>query len=258
MRLETGTGWSRGLSNLLRAELGRWFGTRMWWVQILIWAAIANLIPIAAALRTKDSISVDLVMLFNVFLGMAAPVGVCIIMQEAIVGEKQSGTAAWLLSKPLSRLAFLMAKLIGHGLGITATMILVQGLIIYLASLLLMDTLLPPLSFLAGLGVHLINLLFYVGLTLLLGALVNHRAPVIGLPLAFLFAQQYLPGLYRGLLYAIPWSLTAPPNGGASPAVTTALMTGLEPPSYLPVATTLAAAILFTAIAAWVFQRQDM
>jgi ABC-2 type transport system permease protein len=258
MQLETGTGWSRGLDNLLRAELGRWFGTRTWWVQILIWAAVANLIPIMAALGTKDSVGVDLVMLFNVFLGMGAPIGVCILMQEAIVGEKQSGTAAWVLSKPVSRLGFLASKLVGNGLGIAATMVLAQGLILYLASALLMNAVLPPLGFVAGLGVHLVNLSFYIGLTLMLGALSDHRAPVMGLPLAFLFAQQYLPGLYRGLLHAIPWSLTAPPNGGAEPAVTTALMAGSHPASYLAVGTTLAAAVLFVVIAAWAFQRQDL
>jgi ABC-2 type transport system permease protein len=258
MQLETGVGWTRGLNNLVQAELGRWFGTRTWWVQILIWAGIANLIPIMAALGTKNSVGVDLVMLFNVFLGMGAPVGVCIIMQEAIVGEKQSGTAAWVLSKPVSRFGFLASKLLGNGVGIATTMVFAQGLIVYLASLLLMVTVLPPLGFVAGLGVHLVNLFFYIGLTLLLGAICDHRAPVIGLPLAFLFAQQYLPGLYRGLSYAIPWSLTAPPNGRTEPSVATALMTGVQPASYLPIATTLAVAILLFAIAAWVFQRQDM
>lgn len=258
MQLETGTGWSRGLRNLVRTELGRWFGTRTWWTQILIWAAVANLIPIMAALGTKDSVGIDLAMLFNVFLGMGGPVGVCILMQEAIVGEKQSGTAAWVLSKPVSRLGFLASKLAGNGLGVAVTMVLAQGLILYLASILLMKTVLPPLGFLGGLGVHLVNLSFYMGLTLMLGALFDHRAPVIGLPLAFLFAQQYLPGLYRGFLHAIPWGLTAPPGGGVEPAVTTALMTGTQPGSYLAVVTTLAAAVLFVAIAAWAFQRQDL
>lgn len=258
MQLETATGWSRGLNNLLRAELGRWFGTRRWWSQILIWAAIANLIPIMAAVGTQDSVGIDLAMLFNVFMGIGAPVGVCIIMQDAIVGEKQSGTAAWVLSKPVSRLAFLTSKLVGNGAGIATTMVLAQGAIIYLASVLLMNTVLPPLGFVAGLGVHLVNLFFYVGLTLMLGAFFDHRAPVIGLPLAFLFAQQYLPGLYRGLIDVIPWSLTAPPNNSAQPAVTTALMTGTQPASYLPIATTLVAALVFLTVAAWAFQRQEL
>ncbi|NLF11430.1 MAG: ABC transporter permease [Anaerolineaceae bacterium] len=258
MQLETGTGWTRGLNNLLRGELGRWFGTRQWWVQVLIWAAVANGIPLMAVLGAPDSAGMELPMLFNVFLGIGAPIGVCILMQDAIVGEKQSGTAAWVLSKPVSRLAFLTSKLVGNGLGIAATMVLAPGLLMYLASALIMDTPLPPLGFLAGLGAHLVNLLFYVGLTLLLGARFDHGAPVIGLPLAFLFAQQYLPGLAPELVHVIPWSLTAPLGGSSEPVVTTALMTGVAPASYLPLVTTLAVAVLCVAGAIWIFRRQDL
>jgi hypothetical protein len=107
-------------------------------------------------------------------------------------------------------------------------------------------------------GAHLVNLLFYVGLTLMLGALFDHGAPVIGLPLAFLFAQQYLPGLHPALVNAIPWTLTAPPGGGAVPAVTTALMSGLPAATYLPLLTTGTAAALFVVVAVLVFRRQDL
>jgi ABC-2 type transport system permease protein len=258
MQLETGAGWSRGLNNLLRTEIGRWFGTRRWWSQILIWVAVANLIPIMAVVGAPDEPGIDLPTLFSILIGIGAPIGVCIIMQEALVGEKQAGTAAWVLSKPVSRLAFLTSKLASNGLGIATTMILAPGLVLYLASVLFMGTVLPPLGFLAGLGAHLINLFFYVGLTLMLGALFDHRAPVIGLPLAFLFVQQYLPSLYPGLINAIPWSLTAPPNSGATSAVTTALMNGVQPASYLPLVTTLVAGIVFLAVAAWAFQRQEL
>ena len=30
MMMETGAGWTRGLRNMLRGELGAWFGTRTW------------------------------------------------------------------------------------------------------------------------------------------------------------------------------------------------------------------------------------
>ena len=30
MVMETGAGWTRGLRNMLRGELGAWFGTRTW------------------------------------------------------------------------------------------------------------------------------------------------------------------------------------------------------------------------------------
>ena len=43
-QLQTGTGWKRGLDNLLRAEFGRWFKTKMWWTQILIWTGFINVL----------------------------------------------------------------------------------------------------------------------------------------------------------------------------------------------------------------------
>ncbi|HSJ52772.1 MAG TPA: ABC transporter permease subunit [Anaerolineae bacterium] len=255
MQLETGTGWSRGLNNLLRSELGRWFGTKQWWIQILIWTSIAVGIPLMAALATRDEEAVPMAMLFNAMLGIGGPIGVCILMQEALVGEKRSGTAAWVLSKPISRLAFLSGKLVANVLGIVVTMVVVPGLLLYLASALVMHTTLSPFAVLAGLGAHLVHLLFYVGLTLMLGSISDQGGAVIGLPLAFLFGQQFLPNLHRGLAKAIPFALT----GGAEPNVTTALMYGMDPAAgYLPLVTTGLAAVLFLAIAIWVFQRQDL
>ena len=35
-------GWLGGFGNLLRKELGQWWGTKMWWVQLVIWLAIVN------------------------------------------------------------------------------------------------------------------------------------------------------------------------------------------------------------------------
>ena len=129
-----GSGWSRGLNNVLRGELKGWFSTRRWWVQIIIWAACVNLILFIMALTTpKDQISMDTtLMLFNIFMGIAGPIGVSIRMQTVVVGEKRSGTAAWVLSKPVSRIAFILAKLIANSAGIAVTMVLAQGLIAYL------------------------------------------------------------------------------------------------------------------------------
>ena len=73
-------------------------------------------------------------MLFNIFMGLAGAIGVSILMQTAVVGEKRSGTAAWVLSKPVSRVAFIIAKLIANSTGIVVTLVLAQGLIAYLIS----------------------------------------------------------------------------------------------------------------------------
>ena len=54
-----------------------------------------------------------------------------VFAQDALIGEKRSGTAAWLLSKPVSRTAFLLAKLTADGIGILVTIVIVQGAIGY-------------------------------------------------------------------------------------------------------------------------------
>lgn len=258
MEMRTGAGWSRGLDNLLRNELAGWFGTRKWWGQILIWVAVGNLIPLIAFFDTKDTTGTLLVVLFGTLLGVGGPVGVCIMMQEALVGEKQAGTAAWVLSKPVSRLAFLASKLAGNAVGIAVTVILVPGLIAYLLSALLAHVTLPALGFLAGLGVHLVHILFYVGLTLMLGAFSDHRGPVIGVPMAFLFVQQFLPGLIPGVERVLPLTLVMTPGNTGAGGVATALMLGMPVSTYLPLYTTLAAGLVFVAAAAWAFQREEL
>jgi ABC-2 type transport system permease protein len=256
-QLKAGTGWSRGLDNLVNAELGRWFRTRKWWVQILIWAAIINVILALVVISEDRGDATKLVMLFNVFLGVFATFGVCILMQGVIVGEKQSGTAAWVLSKPVSRPAFLLAKLIANSVGVAVTMVLVQGLIAYLLIYVGSGRLLPPVGFLGGLGVQLVHLFFYITLTLMLGAAFSKRGPVIAIPLLFLFAQQLLMGAFPILTRVFPWTLVVPPDSSDHLSVAAALMTSSQPLSYLPLMTTLSASVLLVALALWIFERQE-
>ena len=178
-------------------------------------------------------------------------------MQGTIVGEKQSGTAAWVLSKPVSRPAFLLAKLTANTVGVALTIVLVQGLIAYLLIYLGSGTLLPPLGFLGGLGVQLVHLFFYITLTLMLGAAFSKRGPVIAIPLLFLFVQELLMGFFPILAKLFPWTLVVPPDGSEYPSVAAALMTGSQPLSYLPLATTVGASVLFVALAIWIFDRLE-
>jgi ABC-2 type transport system permease protein len=256
-QLRKGAGWSRGLDNLLHAELGRWFRTKKWWVQILIWAAVVNGILALAVISEDTGGSSGMAMLVNIFLGVFAAFGVCILMQGVIVGEKQSGTAAWILSKPVSRPAFVLAKLAANTVGIAVTILLAQGLIAYLLIVWGSGTFLPPLGFLCGLGVQLVHLLFYITLSLALGTAFNKRGPVIAIPLAFIFVQELLIGVFPALANLLPLTLTVPLDSGGHPSVAIDLMTGSQPLTYLPLVTTLAASALFVAIALWIFERLE-
>ena len=122
-------GWRRGFANLLRKENGEWWHTRRWWLQSLLWLLIINgilavglwVVPVMDPADTSDTsdnlgIFIQLMALFPMF-------AVIVITQDAVIGEKQSGTAAWILSAPVSRSAFILAKLVANGIGFLVTIV---------------------------------------------------------------------------------------------------------------------------------------
>ena len=114
-------GWRRGLSGMLRSEFSRWWHTRMWWVQCLIWGGLIGFMLSAILFGTPEAPPSDeVVVLYAIFAGLFPAVGIVIIMQGTLVGEKKDGTAAWVLSKPMTRPAFVMSKVIANSLGVVA------------------------------------------------------------------------------------------------------------------------------------------
>jgi ABC-2 type transport system permease protein len=249
-------GWRRGLNNLLSNELARWWATRMWWTQCLIWVATVGFMLGAVIFSSPEFQLEEGIMLYSIFASLFPSVGVIIIMQGALVGEKQDGTAAWVLSKPASRKAFILSKVVSNSLGILATMILVPGLAAYLLLSYSQNGLLDPLPFLAAWAVIFINHFFYLSLTLMLGALFSNRGPVIGIGLAILFLQQYLIGLLPPLQYVLPWTLAVPLNDQTE-AVIPALLTGQPVYSWIPVIAVLVESILFVLIALYRFEKEE-
>lgn len=163
----------------------------------------------------------------------------------------------WILSKPVSRSAFVLAKLVGNTVGVAVTIVLAQSLIAYGIIFWASGTAVPLPGFLGGMGVLLLHLFFYLTLTLMLGAAFSRRGPVIAIPLVFLFVQQLLLGLFPVLANVLPWTLTVSLDDSTYASVAGALMTGSEPLSYLPLATTLGASVLFVGIAVWFLEQQE-
>jgi hypothetical protein len=105
--------------------------------------------------------------------------------------------------------------------------------------------------------VEFVHLLFYITLTLMLGAVFRRRGPVIAIPLVLLFAQELLLGVFPALARVLPWTLTIPLDESEYLSVAMALITGSEPLTYLPLATTLAASAVFMAMALLIFRRLE-
>jgi ABC-2 type transport system permease protein len=250
-------GWQRGLENMLRNELSRWWKSRMWWVQCLIWVGTIGFMLGAILFGTSDAPArEDVAGIYSIFAGLFPAVGVVIIMQGVVVGEKKDGTAAWVLSKPVTRPAFMLSKLVANGMGVLATMVVLPGVVAYTLYAVASGAPWNLPGFLAALGVIFLSNFFFLSLTLMLGTLFSSRGPVIGIALALLFMQQYLVGMLPALRYVLPWNLVIP-IGQQMNAVAPCLLIGSHNYSTIPVLVVALESLLFILVALWRFQREE-
>ncbi len=250
-------GWRRGLGNMLRGEFARWWKTRMWWIQCLIWGGTMAFILGTILFSANDTPpKEELAVIVVIFAGLFPAVGVMIIMQGAVVGEKNNGTAAWVFSKPVTRPAFLMSKVIANSLGVLATMVVLPGSLAYVLTVVITGDSWNLPRFLAALGVVFLSNFFFLSLTLMLGTFFVSRGPVIGIALALFFTQQYLVGLLPVLGYMLPWKLVIP-IGEQLDAVAPCLLVGSQ--NYSPILVPIVAleSILFILIGLYRFSHEE-
>ena len=251
-------GWRRGLANMLNSEMARWWLTKMWWIQCLIWLGTVGFI-ITMILFAGPSVppAAEVAAVYAALAGLFPAVGVVIISQGAVVGEKNEGTAAWVLSKPLSRPAFILAKVIANSLGMLVTMIIVPGVVVYVLVYVAAGAAWQLPGFLAGMGMLFLFDFYFLCLTLMLGTLFSSRGPVIGISLALLFLQQNLIGLLPVLRFFLPWGLISPTGSVAESAAPCLIIGGMSCSYSLPPVVALEA-ILFLFIAILRFNREEL
>jgi len=251
-------GWRRGLGNMLRNEMGRWWKTRRWWVNCLIWGGSIGLI-LGGTLFGKANnppTGEAAAIVYAIFAGLIPAVAVVIMTQGAVVGEKNDGTAAWVLSKPVTRPAFILSKLIANSLGVVATMVALPGVVAYTMVAVASGSPWNPVAFLAALAVIFLFDFFFLSLTLMLGTLFNSRGPVIGIALVLLLMQQYLIGMLPGLRYILPWNLVVP-TGEQVDAVVPCLLVGSHNYSTVPILVVALASILFILVGLYRFNCEE-
>lgn len=183
-------GWLSGLpAPLLWHEIGAFWGTRTWWVQLGAWTLlIQGLLLNSLAQAHHGAPGTEFI---SVGMGTFGALGMIVITHNAIVGEKQSGTAAWIMSKPVSRSAFILAKFLGRLTGTLTIVIAVEGTAAY--ALLAASGQAPTaLTFLRAMAAVAIYLLFFTALSLCLGTIFTSRGPVLAIPLLALLAGQLL------------------------------------------------------------------
>ena len=248
-------GWRMGFANMLAKENAAWWRTRRWWTQCLVALFFLNFL-MAMNLIVGGSIS-NAVNTFMELAGIVAPVAAIIMGQDAIQVERTSGTAAWVLSKPCRRPAFILAKLLAHAVGFLATWIVLPGVVAYLELVILARVQLPVPGFVGMLGLAYLNLLFYMTLAVMLTTLFQGRGPVLGITIFLVWGFMITP---LGVLLrdVMPWRLVVDlGKNGAITSLGKYMWQGDPLPAVTPIIITAVWCVLFTGVALWRFRREE-
>ena len=245
-----------GFKNKIREENRRWWGTRKWLIQSAIWSLLINGIILVAILQMKQNpatFSLSGVMdVFAGLMGWMVAFGVIILTQSDVVEEKQSGTAEWVLSSPLSRESFILSKLSVNFAWLLVIVVLVQGVVFNLIIGLLNVGTIAWINLAQGLALQGLYLLFWLSLSVMLGVFFKSRSPVIGIPLVFLFLQRLIPMMAGPSMPEISLWLPA-----RLPEYSSNLMLGHALPSPIPIIVVVAASIVFLILALLRFKREE-
>lgn len=244
----------RGFANLLSKELATWTRTRSGWVQLVLWLAILNglmTLPLVfmretlAGEETPFTAAMD--MFFNLG-GLLPYAAVVILAHGAIIGERQLGTAAWVLSKPVARSAFVLTKFVAYGLALFVLALVLPGLVAYGALSFEAGAPIDAARFAAGVGMLALGLLWYLALTLMLGTLASTRGAVLAVPLVLLVGGDMLIMLWPTLAELGPWMLGR---------MAMLVADGGPLLSPWPLLSTALGTVAFLAIALWRFGREE-
>ncbi len=256
-------GWTRGLGNLLNGEFSAWFKSSRWWKHLIMWFSIINLMMVILVLSSAEAArsgkgEVPIFLMYGIFGGMFVAFGVMIIMQRVLVGEKHSGTAAWVLTKPVTRTAFVVSRLLVNSIAILLTSVIVPGVLFYVTLGLFSNFgWLSPLGLLGALLMVAIHTFYWIALVLMMGTLSESSSVVIAVPIALFFifwmGSSYLPQL----IYVSPLLLTFSPNPEQMTELFVSFLTGAPVFSWLPLISTVISCFIFIAVAILRFNRQE-
>ena len=255
----TTSGWRLGFGNLFGKEIRKWLKVRRWLIQIILWSLILNgflaavlfilpnIIPPEGGVPIQNPVVEGMLGFFGLG-GLALSVGIIILNQNEIIGEKQTGTAEWVLSKPASRSAFYLSKLCASTIGMLVVMILAPCAAAYALVEIVDPGAVPLTAFLAGVGMLALHGFFYLSLTLMMGVLASSREMVLGVSLGTLFIGMIARDFIGPLSLLTPWLLS-----DLAGVVAIGGPSGLE--MWLPVVSTAAWSLVFNIVAIWRFKR---
>jgi ABC-2 type transport system permease protein len=194
--------------------------------------------------------------MYGIFGGMFVAFGVMILMQRVLVGEKNSGTAAWVLTKPVTRTAFVVSRLVVNSIAILLTSVIVPGVIFYLTLGVFSEIgWLSPIGYGVALLMIALHTFYWIALVLMVGTLSDSSGVVIAVPMGLFFLFWMGTGILPALIYLSPLLLAFGSEEMSSMSVS--FMTGGPVVSWVPLISTVVSCVVFITVAIWRFNRQE-
>ena len=178
-------------------------------------------------------------------LGQIVMIALVISGAGSVSGERSSGTAILVLTKPLSRPAFVLAKVVSQQILVVISTIL--GTIVTIGVTAALFDKLPVREFVTGVAIWLAFAIFFVAVMTLCSVMIRSRGGAAGAGLFFLFSA----------LIASAFPIVANWTFAGLPAASTRALLGQTPPLLWPLVTAGIGMVAATALAVGIFQRQE-
>jgi ABC-2 type transport system permease protein len=255
-------GWRRGFANTLRKESRDWWRARRWWVNALIWLVLLNGVLAAGLWLSPGDGSADVpagqgaLSQFAMMGVVTTVIGAIMIMQNTLIDEKKTGTAEWILSKPVSRSAFVLSKFLGNAVATLLIAVVLQGVLAWVQVSAKSGSAVAVTPLVLSLGIIGLQLLFFMALTLMLGTFFNGRGAVLVVPLALIFVVMFASNYAPGLMQILPFTMGLGTTPDA-PMLAVAAIEGQPLPTVVPIISTAVWTLVFLGIAIWRFGREE-
>lgn len=188
--------------------------------------------------------------LFFGFATIFGSIGMVILTQDEIIKEKQSGTAAWVLSKPIARPAFILTKIMSNMIGALVFIVGIPALVAYGEIYLKTGMALAVPPYIYAVGVAFLGLVFYLTLTIMLGTLFEQRGPVLAIAAGVLLGGQIFAYFLPQIGYILPVNIDR--VAGA-----VAMSQPLPPIVVYKLTSTAVLSLVFSIVALWRFSRDE-
>jgi ABC-2 type transport system permease protein len=196
-------------------------------------------------IQIPDPVAKDAYLQFVQQLMQIALLALIIVTAGMVSGERRSGTAILVLTKPVSRPAFLVAKFMAQTL-LVITALVPSALACWLVTYLIFDEA-PVLVFLQSNLIFMLIAAFFVAVMLVCSTLVNSQAGAAGVGLVVYLVFTIFSG----------WGPTRELSPAGLYSAVGNVITGAETPVLGPLITGLLATAALVALAVLIFTRQE-